>query len=203
MTDQPRRDDVEHFAQREAATRGDSDKHFLVVGGSPCRQYQQARSLDLEPLGVAPIASANHFVHKPAIIAEIVKVARNAWLTLATLWKSSPSPPKPYLRHGRSLWQGPCVVVSSRWWSGQPRGLVGEDIARYETCDPARAPGCGALPRRWFNSLPSHKLQMRYAGRRVAIIWSFSPTILIVFFGSSRLQGGSCAVSFVSLWFLG
>jgi hypothetical protein len=51
--------------------RGDGDKHFLVVGGSPCRQRQQAWPLDREPLGFAPIASTNHLGHKPAIIAEM------------------------------------------------------------------------------------------------------------------------------------
>jgi hypothetical protein len=67
VPDQPRGDHVEHLAQREAAMRGDGDKHLLVVGGSPRRQRPQAWPLDREPLGVAPIASANHLVHKPTI----------------------------------------------------------------------------------------------------------------------------------------
>ena len=74
MADQARGHGVEHLAQREAARRGDADRHLLVVAGPPLWQSLEGRPFAVDPLGIAGVAAADDLVDEAAVGGQIGEV---------------------------------------------------------------------------------------------------------------------------------
>jgi hypothetical protein len=74
MTDQPRRDGIEHLAQDKAAGRTDVHTRFLVVRRALRRQWLKQRALGLNALAIARVDAADVLVDEAAIGIEVVEV---------------------------------------------------------------------------------------------------------------------------------
>jgi Enoyl-CoA hydratase/isomerase len=78
MANEPRRDRVEHLAQREAAAFGHDHDRLFVIGRALLRQRLQCRALDLDQLVPSRIAPADHLINKLPVDVEVGKVARSS-----------------------------------------------------------------------------------------------------------------------------
>ena len=74
----PRRNAVEHAPQHEAAARRDQDARLLIVGRSSLWKLLERRTLDLDALAVAGVATSDRLIDKAAVSGKILEVARAA-----------------------------------------------------------------------------------------------------------------------------
>jgi hypothetical protein len=70
VTDEPRRNAVEHAPQDESAARRDKNARLLVVGRSSIEQWLE-HALDLDRLRFRALRKSNHLVDEAAITGEI------------------------------------------------------------------------------------------------------------------------------------
>src|SRR5262245_25965487 len=78
MTDQTRRNAVEHAPQQEAAARRDLHARLLVIGRSPLRQRLERRSFDLDTFAIACVAPSHHLINEAPVSGKVLELMRAA-----------------------------------------------------------------------------------------------------------------------------
>src|SRR5450631_2202251 len=75
MADEPRWRRVEDAAQDEAAARCDRDDLLLVIGCPALGEWSERRPLQLDPLAIVGVASADDLVDETAVGVQVVEVS--------------------------------------------------------------------------------------------------------------------------------